>query len=1669
MQNPGSQEGDDPQRPPAGFPWAWPAALASAAALAALLHFYFADFPFSFRSFPDSAAPRISADAGSAARSGVDLERLRRAIATLSGYPSRVTGYPGADSAAAWIEDRFRRTGLQSVTAMPFELPVPLDRGARLVVQPDGPAVELFCLWPNLVRTPTLPPGGISGRLVYGGHGELSAFNGLDVAGQLVLMEFDSGMNWINAFDLGASAVLFLEPEKPNRTEAEQKFLSVPADLPRFWVPRRAGETLKNHLGQPVHLTARMDWANALGRHILGVVEGSDPELRGHALVLEAYYDAASVVPARAPGAGAASGVAVLLEVAREFAARPPARTVVFVASGGHFQALIGMRQLVALMDGGERGLAQRRSRLTGRLRLLEQFTAYLEDGGSLPPGTESLPRLVEELADTAARVVAGQENRLEGELEEAERVRLEAMLEVARPLRWIETAAEMESLFRSPALVEVLRRRLAEEMRDLRQKLRVVEGQGRFLAVLDRYRLDACLGLDLSAGGDRVGIFGGGGFYDFGPGWAHNRNTHGDSPFYERVMAAGKRVEDTLAASGFGQPPLFFDGIQFERERLALGGHHEPLPFNGGPLNAWGFLTATLATLSDTRSAFDTPLDRAAGLDLSRLGRQAEFLLPFLREAAGDPRIAMIARGESDFFGYVEGRTVYFDPHTGFVPDAPVPHSLVRLRLPAKTLVGVRTEFLAMADRHGRFRMPGVIRAASFSGMVPVKLEGYHLDPVDGSVDHVADLGVNGAERYPLELDLDRKREEVSVVLFEADGMTLFEALDHRYLDVLNSLSVMEEGREVQPVEFGYTLPLYPYNDREAGIRFDYNARWVQKKLDSLVEPCVTVFAPPGTRIKIAMTWGFYGLGNRLLLLNSTPETAIGEGFPVSRQTRLTHTAYRVARDISLLNDSRIDNLRRHGVRNERLGNLHDRALDYLDEAGKALEKKEYDRFGEMARRSWTYASRAYLDVHGTTGDVVKGVLFYMALLIPFAWFGERLLLAGATIRRQLLGLAAVFLAAFGILRWVHPAFDLALNPGIILLGFIIFGLSVLVIRIGLTRMQRQIRKVMSRVGGVHRADMDRSGAVWSAFDLGINNMRRRPLRTLLAMSTIVLVTFSVLGFTSVKTFLRFNRVPAQGPALYDGLLVRQVGWAPVNAGIHAGIANQFRDQTVSPRAWFDGTAKGVAGVAPQSRVRVERLDLPDRSGTAMAVLGLTAQEAALTAPQRALYAGRWFEPGEEQVCILPLRLARQLRIGPADAGIARVVISGEVFTVVGLLDEGLFDNLLDLGNAPLTPLDPDATQPPEKTGGAAERALSGKEVSFVHLAAEQAIVVPYAVARRWGGSIRSVAIGFSSAEAVGRAIEDWMAGLAVNMTAGIDGRRYLLNAVDLQSVGGLGNIIVPLVIGALIVLNTMLGSVYERREEINTYTAVGLSPLHVAGLFVAEAAVYASFGAVLGYLAGQLVATVVSSFDLVSGLTLNYSSLSVVYSIALVMGMVLLSSLYPASMAFRVAASAVQRKWILPPAVGDELSMTIPVTVRQADVAGLMAYLTEYFALHEEQTVGAAFYTRDARYERLDTPGGAVHAVGLQVWLAPFDLNVSQRLELQAVPGQEDVYEVEVQARRASGDRESWLRKNYAFFNDLRKQFLIWRAIGDEARQGYEGRAAGLAGRDPRAVLGI
>ena len=118
---------------------------------------------------------------------------------------------------------------------------------------------------------------------------------------------------------------------------------------------------------------------------------------------------------------------------------------------------------------------------------------------------------------------------------------------------------------------------------------------------------------------------------------------------------------------------------------------------------------------------------------------------------------------------------------------------------------------------------------------------------------------------------------------------------------------------------------------------------------------------------------------------------------------------------------------------------------------------------------------------------------------------------------------------------------------------------------------------------------------------------------------------------------------------------------------------------------------------------------------------------------------------------------------------------------------------------------------------------------------------------------------------------------------------------ASDAVNYSGIANILIPLGISILIVLNTMIGSVYERKPEIAVYTSVGLAPPHVAFLFIAEALAFAVISVVVGYLLAQTSSAFLAGTPLWAGMTANYSSTAGVAAMILVIGVVLVSAIYP------------------------------------------------------------------------------------------------------------------------------------------------------------------------------
>jgi len=165
-------------------------------------------------------------------------------VKVFTSFGSRVTGYPGCDEAAQYIAGQFKSFGL-GVEFHTYPILIPIDHGANITVVSTGEVFGAYPLWPNMIQCSPTPPERISGPLIYVGSGDLEDFDGKRVEGSIILMDFNSFYNWLNAVKLEAKAVVFIEPDETVRMEAESKVILTPIYFPRVYVSREVGKKLK--------------------------------------------------------------------------------------------------------------------------------------------------------------------------------------------------------------------------------------------------------------------------------------------------------------------------------------------------------------------------------------------------------------------------------------------------------------------------------------------------------------------------------------------------------------------------------------------------------------------------------------------------------------------------------------------------------------------------------------------------------------------------------------------------------------------------------------------------------------------------------------------------------------------------------------------------------------------------------------------------------------------------------------------------------------------------------------------------------------------------------------------------------------------------------------------------------------------------------------------------------------------------------------------------------------------------------------------------------------------------------------------------------------------------------------------------------------------------------
>ncbi|WP_457552508.1 ABC transporter permease [Desulfobacula sp.] len=134
-------------------------------------------------------------------------------------------------------------------------------------------------------------------------------------------------------------------------------------------------------------------------------------------------------------------------------------------------------------------------------------------------------------------------------------------------------------------------------------------------------------------------------------------------------------------------------------------------------------------------------------------------------------------------------------------------------------------------------------------------------------------------------------------------------------------------------------------------------------------------------------------------------------------------------------------------------------------------------------------------------------------------------------------------------------------------------------------------------------------------------------------------------------------------------------------------------------------------------------------------------------------------------------------------------------------------------------------------------------------------------------------------------------------------------MQSIDMFKSFSLGVSIIVILIGSLLVLVTMMGSVNERTREIGIFRAIGFRRGHVMQIILLEALLLGVIGGILGFGIGNLIAwgiiPVVIKDGVFAGINLNLGLVSILMAVALS----LLASLYPAFKASNLDPSEALR----------------------------------------------------------------------------------------------------------------------------------------------------------------
>ncbi len=1672
----------------------------------------------------------------------------------------RLSGSPGFYRTEAMIIDTFREAGL-TVQTQEFEVVVPVTEYCELLDEHGHPleGVRIYPFMPAGLQPTALPKEGITARLVAADSAALKYLAGHPPSNTIVVTYLDTASQWMTLASAGVRALIVREDEFVNKLKAtpddrgawQDVASNADVDFPRFL----ARGPIDKYAGQRVTLRCKVTLQTKRVRNILGILRGTTPSKE--ALVLSAFYDSSSIVPDIAPGAEQAVSLAALLEYAQALSLYRGAltRDIIFVATAGHAQALAGAcRIMEAIEDYSQKqpeyqpfeNRKKDQDRLRGYAVRAQQVISEMEAARTTPGTAFTRERWMREDAafrtwfEAAFSTVAGEINldfreaALQAKLihqraggpvfregfdllhaTDAERksdANTHPLMRAYLDARKLDNrSANLMSVplwevlqreeFTQWAYADKARRKFRELEAYHTQRGREIDGLIGVRQLFSQYERTLTVNLELYSGGSRqkrdlsvlVGVA--------RPGTAVE----------PQVTELSNAIRDSVPLSSAGEAEwkviswgLLDAAGSIEKPNRNSSWNVE---LESEPWFLCGRLAFTVVNYEFFPAKVCTPEDTFGGMPMDVLHSQ----VPVLGRT-------LLAMG----FGRVSFKTLRTNAQAYSLHGTIYTSAGSAALVPTHRVSG-RTFVHAFQDGRSAF-LPITTRGVALYPVMPVNPYGEYERPI------AFDFKWN-----PLSVNAARFDDDGRVVYFK-DASPASQAT-FRNVSFPNNEILVGNGQPPKPINVCVfrcsPVTLYDQGNPKTLKSFSqvvYMNRQGLSKPPRFFHGQYTDYMAPDFQFIIGFMDGAFGnkeiLDYRAFTLNVDPDAPIGKeepelggrGYLVADTPVLTIPAIDAAASMLRTGDKRLVLQQRYAMADEQMLSFHERAKEWLKESRDRLSSNDVAQAVVASGTSLAYAINNHPVIRDRISQAIVGILWYLGLLVPFVFFAEKLMFGFTDIRKQLLANGIIFIIVFALLRLFHPAFEMVRSSLVILMGFIILLLTLLVTMMVGGKFKQNIQDLRSKEGRVEGADINRAGVVGTAFMLGLNNMRRRKVRTGLTCLTLVLITFVMICFTSVSSDL-VNVEYATGRSVWNGIMLRNPNYVPITDPEVANIKRIYGDrfpittwQWVVPRMSVWGG--GEAAANPEILLDREYMMGDVKNSRRAKVNGCVKMEwnePQFTGIDRCLKTKRgWFPRPpetraeklaaaregyqEKNYVILPDTAAADIGLTAADVdnGHPTVTIRGDEYEVLGILDTVNLAKIQGLDGQSIMPFDLNSVQAMGSKGGVLvvpddAGHLNPQQVMIVNRlpafkGVEQALTVTCSILfpkenyKITSDAAEQPAVNYKEQR---RTVLEYLERIGEPAYYAIDGMAYYGSRLRSTTFAGLLELLVPILIAALTVFNTMRGSVYERKDEIYVYNAVGVAPNHVFFIFMAEACVYAVVGAMMGYLLSQGTGRLLTALNLTGGMNMDYSSMATIYASLAIMLATLLSTIVPARDAARMASPADTVSWSMPVAQGDVMQFNLPFTFTSHDRVAVVSYFTRWLDSNGEGSSGPFYCSPPEATLRAETDGKTgpeiVPVVTSTIWLKPYDLGVSQRMEISLPTDPETgEYVARIKITRLSGHVVTWNRTVKPFLGILRKQFLNWRVatvqerseMFAEAKQLLAPLAAKLDGKETEYV---